>query len=150
MAAPTGTFTVKKWEEEPYREFDDGSKLTRATVTQSFHGEIEGEGSVEYLMAYREDGTADYVGLQYVEGTVGDRSGSFVLHLTGSFDGEAAKGIWYVAKGLGTGDLRDMRGEGEFQAPHGSEGSFTLYYDFGEVEQEKNRDSHGLRSAEGN
>jgi hypothetical protein len=37
-------------------------------VTKSFSGDIEGEGTLEYLMAYREDGSASFVGLERVEG----------------------------------------------------------------------------------
>jgi hypothetical protein len=32
--------------------------------------------------------------------------------------------------GSGTGDLRGLRGEGEFSAPQGSEAAVTLNYDF--------------------
>ena len=126
----TGTFHVKKWDEKPYTEIGGKAKLTRATVTQSFQGVIEGEGEVEYLMAYREDGTASFVGLQRVVGKVGGRSGSFVLQLAGTFDGGVAKAGWFVVKGCGTGDLRSLHGGGGFEAPHGPEGTVTLDYDF--------------------
>jgi hypothetical protein len=126
----TGTFEVKSWDEHPYLEIEDGGKLTRASVTQSFTGDIEGEGAVEWLMCYRKDGTADFVGLQRVVGRIGDRSGSFVLQNTGTFDGKQAKGPWSVVPGSGTGNLRGLRGKGEFGAPHGPKASFTLDYDF--------------------
>lgn len=83
----TATFEVKAWEEKPYDEIDEGPKLTRASVTKSFSGDIEGEGTVEYLMIHRDDGSASFVGLERVVGRVGDRSGSFVLQHTGTFEG---------------------------------------------------------------
>jgi hypothetical protein len=127
----TGTFHVETWDEKPYEEIGDKAKLTRATVTQSFRGVIEGEGKVEYLMAYREDGTASFVGLQHVAGEVGGRSGSFVLQLAGTFEGGVAKAGWFVVTGAGTGDLRTLRGGGGFEASHGPDGTVTLDYDFG-------------------
>ena len=127
----TGTFHVKSWDEKPYDEIGGQAKLTRATVTQSFQGVIEGEGSVEYLMAYREDGTATYVGLQRITGKVGGRSGSFVLQLAGTYENGVAKAGWFVVTGSGTGDLSTLRGGGGFEASHGPEGTVTLDYDFG-------------------
>ncbi|MEE8521307.1 MAG: DUF3224 domain-containing protein [Gemmatimonadota bacterium] len=126
----TATFEVKAWEEKPYDEIDEGPKLTRASVTKSFSGDIEGEGTVEYLMIHRDDGSASFVGLERVVGRVGDRSGSFVLQHTGTFEGGTAKTTWFVVPGSGTGDLRGLRGEGGFASAHAERYSITLDYDF--------------------
>ena len=80
-------FKVKSWDEKPYDEIEDGPKLTRATVAKSYSGDIEGDGTVEYLMIHREDGSASFVGLERVVGAIGDRQGSFVLQHSGSFEG---------------------------------------------------------------
>jgi hypothetical protein len=126
----TGTFKVKAWNEEAYREEQGGRKLTRASVKQSFKGDLEGEGAVEWLMFYRPDQTADFVGLQRVEGRVGDRSGSFVLQSNGVFDGKAAKGDLTVVAGSGTAELTGISGRGQFNAPlGGGEASVSLEYD---------------------
>lgn len=74
----TGTFAIKSWDEKPHDTLSGDIKLTRATVVQSFTGDIEGDGKVEYLMVYREDGTASFIGLQLVNGRLGDRYGSNV------------------------------------------------------------------------
>ena len=126
----TATFEVKAWKEKPYDEIDEGPKLTRASVTKSFSGDIEGEGTVEYLMIHRDDGSASFVGLERVVGRVGDRSGSFVLQHTGTFEGGTAKTTWFVVPGSGTGDLRGLRGEGGFASAHAERYSVTLDYDF--------------------
>jgi Protein of unknown function (DUF3224) len=125
-----GKFKVKSWDEDTYAELGDGRKLTRASVKQGFSGDVEGEGAVEWLMCYRPDETADFVGLQQVDGRVGDRSGSFVLQNSGTFDGREARGEWSVVPGSATGDLTGLRGEGQFTAPLGGEPSLTLEYDF--------------------
>ena len=97
----TATFQVKSWDEKPYDEVEEGPKLTRARVTKSFQGDIEGEGAVEYLMVHREDGSASFVGLERIVGRVGERSGSFVLQHTGTFEGGTAKAEWIVVPGSG-------------------------------------------------
>jgi hypothetical protein len=127
----TGAFKIEAWDEATRSENQEGGKLTHASVKQSFSGDIEGEGSVEWLMCYRPDETADFVGLQRIEGRLGDRSGSFVLlQSAGTFDGTEARGRLAVVPGSGTGDLRGLHGEGEFRAPRGAEASMTLDYDF--------------------
>ncbi|MFL5867444.1 MAG: DUF3224 domain-containing protein [Thermoleophilaceae bacterium] len=120
-----GQFKIQSWDEKPY-----GERLARASVEQAFSGDIVGEGSVEWLMCYREDKTADFVGLQRVEGKIGERSGSVVLKTIGTFDGAEARADLSVVPGSGTDGLEGLRGQGGFVAPHGSTASFTLDYDF--------------------
>jgi hypothetical protein len=124
-----GSFQVTSWNEDPYLEIDDSRKLTRASVTQSFDGDIEGEGSVEWVMCYRRDGTADWMGFQRIVGRVGDRSGSVVLHTDGTFDGSTASGDWKVVEGSGTDELETLRGAGRMHSPMGSTASFVLDYE---------------------
>ncbi len=126
----TATFQVKSWDEKPYDEVEGGPKLTRASVAKVFSGDIEGEGTVEYLMIHRDDGSANFVGLERVVGRVGDRSGSFVLQHTGTFEGGTAKADWFVVPGSGTGDLQGLRGEGGFASGHAESFPITLDYDF--------------------
>jgi Protein of unknown function (DUF3224) len=127
----TAKFKVAAWDEKPYAELENGGKLTQASVKQSFSGDIEGEGAVEWLMCYRPDETAEFIGLQRVIGRIAERAGSFVLLQTGgTFDGREAKGDLSVVPGSGTGDLSGLRGEGAFNAPLGSEAAVTLNYEF--------------------
>ena len=126
----TGTFKIESWDERPYVETDEGGKLTRASVKQTFGGDIEGEGAVEWLMCYRPDKTADFVGLQRVIGRIGDRSGSVVLQSSGAFDGKEAKGPLTIVRGSGTGELAGIVGKGSLRAPMGGEPSVSLDYDF--------------------
>jgi hypothetical protein len=127
----TGTFKIQDWEEKPYDEIEGGRKLTRSSVKQAFAGDVEGEGAVEWLMCYRPDQTADFVGLQRIVGQIEGRTGSFVLLQTeGTFDGKVARGRLSVVPGSGTGELEGLRGTGEFSAPHGGEPSISLDYEF--------------------
>lgn len=126
----TSTFTIDHWDEHPYRDATAGGKLTRARVTQTFAGDIDGHGDVEWLMCYRSDGTADFVGLQYFVGRIGERAGSVVLETRGTFDGTAATGPLRAVPGSGTDELSGISGEGELRAPLGGEPSITLSYRF--------------------
>jgi hypothetical protein len=126
----TATFKVKSWDEKPYDEMTGGPKLTRASITKSYQGDMEGEGTLEYLMIYRDDGSANFVGLERFVGRVGDRSGSFVLQHSGTFDGGTAEATWFVVPASGTGDLRGLRGEGGFASGHADSYPITLDYGF--------------------
>jgi len=130
MTKASGTFELQSWDEEPYEELDDGGKLTRASVTQAFEGAVVGDGAVQWLMVYRPDGTAHFVGLQRVRGTIEDRKGAFVLETAGDFDGKAATWTAQVVRGSGSGDLEGLTGTATFGAPHGSKASFDFEYEF--------------------
>jgi hypothetical protein len=121
---------VTSWQEATYHELDGGRKLTRATVKQALSGDLEGEAVTEFLMCYRPDGTATYLGQQQVSGTIGGRSGGFVVHIQGTYDGTEARSTWTVVAGSGTEDLRGLRGEGTSVAPHGPNASLTFDYVF--------------------
>src|SRR5436309_11247706 len=95
-------FAIKSWDEKPYSEGPDLPKLTRASVAKSYTGDIEGEGQVEYLMMYRSDGSAAFVGLERVVGRLAGRTGAFVLQRTGVFEGGQAKESYSVISASGT------------------------------------------------
>ena len=122
-------FTITSWNENPYSEGEDRPKLTRAAVTKRFTGDIAGDGHVEYLMMYRSDGSATFVGLERVVGQVAGKAGSFVLHRTGVFENGVATESYFVIPGSGTGELRALRGEGQSAVGHGTEHPLTLNYE---------------------
>lgn len=121
------TFRITAWDEDTYEDLEGPARLTRATAAQTFTGDIQGDGSVTWLMAYGAEDNATYVGLQRFTGRVGDRQGSVVLTTSGIFDGAMAKGTWTVVKGFG--DLAGLTGTGDFVAPLAGEPSVTLDYD---------------------
>jgi uncharacterized protein DUF3224 len=122
-------FAITRWDEKPYSEGPDLPKLTRAAVIKTFTGDIAGEGHVEYLMMYRGDGSASFIGLERVVGSVAGRSGSFVLQRSGVFENGVAKESYTVVPGSGTGELRGLRGEGATAVGHGMEHPLTLDYE---------------------
>jgi hypothetical protein len=125
-----GSFEVKNWDEQPLLDENGEPKATRAVVARSFDGDIAGEGTVEWLMGYRQDGTATFVGLERFVGRLGALSGSVLLQHTGcskvSWERPGARRDrnWHG------GSPRPERWGG-FEAGLGAEGtrSFTLAYD---------------------
>src|SRR6266852_880258 len=112
------TFGLKSWDEKTYSEIEGAPKLTRVSATKSYKGNIDGEGKMEYLMMYRTASSASFMGLERVTGSVGGRSGSFVLQHSGTFEDGVAKVTLSVVPGSGTGDLRGLTGEGGFSVGH--------------------------------
>ena len=123
-------FAIKSWDETPYSEGQGQPKLTRASVTKTYTGDIDGEGQVEYLMMYRRDGSATFVGLERVVGRIAGKTGTFVLQRTGVFEGGQAKESYSVIPGSATGDLQDLVGDGSSAVGHGMEHPFTLSYEW--------------------
>ena len=112
--------------EDPYEELDGGIKLTHASGAQRFTGDIEGDGAVHWLMLYRTDKTARFVGLQRITGSVAGRRGTFVLTAEGDHAGGSSQIQWTVVSGSGTGDLAGISGTGSMTAPGGAKGTYEL------------------------
>ena len=122
-------FKIISWDEEPFDEPADGPKLTRAHVKKSFHGDLSGTGNLMYVMTYLDGGTATFSGFEKVVGSLGGRTGSFVLRHTGAYDGEKATAECEVVPGSGTGELAGLSGAAAFSAGHAEQHDMTLDYD---------------------
>jgi hypothetical protein len=107
------TFEISGWDEKPVSEWD-GGKLTHAAITKTYAGDIEGEAVLEYVLAYRSDGTAGFVGIERITGKAGDREGGLVLRQVGEFADGAAKATLTVIGGMG--GFERANGEGDLVA----------------------------------
>jgi hypothetical protein len=123
-------FAIQSWDEKPYSAAEGEPRLTRARVTKTYTGDIEAQAEVEYLMMYRADGSAAFVGLERLAGRIGDRTGTFVLQRIGAFESGEAKESYHVIPGSGTGELQGLRGDGSSSVGHGMEHPFALNYEF--------------------
>ena len=123
------TFKILSWDEEPFDDSEDGPKLTRAHIKKSFHGELSGTGNLMYVMTYLDSETASFTGFEKVVGSLGGRTGSFVLRHTGSYGGEKATAEYEVVPGSGTNELTGLSGTGGFSAGHAEEHDMTLDYE---------------------
>ena len=121
-------FAITNWDEKPYSEVPGRPKHTRASVTRTYTGDVEGQGLVEFLMMYRGDGTAAFVGFERMNVTLGGKAGTFVMQWTGVYEGGLAKASYFVVPGSGTGELQELQGDGTSAVGHGMEHPFTLNY----------------------
>ncbi len=119
-----GSFEVTSWSEEQASGLEESLKVTTAAIGQRFIGGIEADTVTDTVMAYNDDGTAEFVAYQRVVGRVGDKSGSFVLRGFGTYDGNEARTELEVIPGSARGELSGLTGRGVAVAPHGSTGSF--------------------------
>ena len=126
----SAVITVHRYEPSAYDEPADGPVLTRIHVQESFRGDIHGDGVVEFLQAGRADGSASFVGIERVTGTLAGREGTFLLQDAGTVDGSIVSGDWFVVPGSGTGQLTGLRGEGGFRANLGEGAQVHLDYWF--------------------
>lgn len=130
------TFTIESWDEKPVHEEKGLPKMTHVWAVVSYRGDIEGEGRVEYLMTYRPDGSAVFLGMERVKGGLAGYRGSFVLQHAGSFESGTAKSTFSVVPGSGTGKLASLRGHGEYAAAD-CDTPITLQYDIDGVEEDR-------------
>ena len=81
-------------------------------------------------MCGRADGVGGYIAQERIDGTIGGRAGSFVLHHGGTRSGGAETRFGYIVPGSGTGELSGISGKIEYhQDAHGA--TLTVDYDLG-------------------
>jgi hypothetical protein len=114
----SGAGAIESWDEQPILEIDDARKLTRATVRYKYSGDWEGEATAESLMCYAADDAATYVGYEHFVGRIGERSGGFVVQISGTYDGTEARSAGEVVAGSGTGDFAGIRGRHSSVSTH--------------------------------
>jgi hypothetical protein len=131
ISQPNVTFSLKAWDEKPYNELPGELKMTRSSVAYIYHGDIEGESTLDYLMVYRADESGSFVGLERIIGRVGGRAGSFVIQHTGTFNKTDVNSTFFVVPHSGTGELTNLRGEGSIiLSGHAERYPMIFHYDF--------------------
>jgi hypothetical protein len=105
----SGTFEVKLTPQASEDASDPA--LARMTLDKQFHGDLEGTSKGQMLSAGTGvQGSAGYVAIERVTGTLHGRSGSFVLQHNGLMDrGKPSLSI-IVVPDSGTGDLAGLTG----------------------------------------
>ena len=107
----TGTFEVKLVPQPP-EDKAEGSTLARMTIDKQFHGDLEGTGKGQMLTAGTEvKGSAGYVAIERITGTLQGRAGSFVLQHSGTLTRGAPQQSVTVVPDSGTGQLVGLTGK---------------------------------------
>ena len=116
-------FELKAWDEETYA---DDPRLVRATVSKLYSGDVLAVSTSEYVMAYADDGTATFVGLEHITGTIGDRAGTLVLQHVGTYADGVARASVMADPAASTDDLAGVQVTGSFAATSGPNGTVEL------------------------
>ncbi len=107
----SGTFDVKLAPQPP-EDKTEGSTLGRMSIDKQFHGDLEATSKGEMLSAMSSiKGSAGYVAIERVSGTLQGRSGSFVLQHTGTMTRGAPQLTITVVPDSGTGQLAGLAGK---------------------------------------
>lgn len=124
------TTAVLNYQPIAYDQPPEGPALSRIHLEESFSGDIDAYGVVEFLQSTFADASASFVGIERVNGTLGGRRGTFLLQTTGTVSGNVVSAEWFVVPGSGTGELSGLRGTGGFRANLGQGGSVHLDYGY--------------------
>jgi hypothetical protein len=89
----------------------DGATLGRMTIDKQFHGDLEATSKGQMLTGMGTvKGSAGYVAIEQVTGTLHGRQGSFILQHTGVMDRGAPQLTITVVPDSGSGQLAGLTG----------------------------------------
>ncbi len=110
MIQATGQFEVKLTPQAPPAAIES-ARLGRMSIDKQFQGDLIGHSLGEMLAVHTEvKGSAGYVALERVEGSLGGRKGSFVLQHSGTMNRGASTLTLTVVPDSGTGELAGLTG----------------------------------------
>ena len=110
MTRATGTFDVKVIPQGS-PDTAEGISLGRMSLDKQFHGDLEAASKGEMLTSGLEsNGSAAYVAIERVIGTLNGRKGSFALMHQGTMNREGQKLTVVVVPDSGTGQLAGLTG----------------------------------------
>lgn len=115
----TGRTAVKSYLPTTFDQLAGAPTLVDVQVTETFSGDIEGEGIVRVIQAARQGDATTFVGIERVRGAIAGRRGTFLLQVSGRVLGRQMRAEWFVLDGSGTGELAGLRGDGGFTAALG-------------------------------
>ncbi|HWS25791.1 MAG TPA: DUF3224 domain-containing protein [Xanthomonadales bacterium] len=105
-----GTFTVKL-QPDTDADVQEGVSLGRMTLSKVFEGDLVGTGAGTMLTSQNAStGSAAYVAIERVSGTLAGRKGSFVFQHLGIMTSDGRELSIRVAPDSGTGELAGLSG----------------------------------------
>ena len=101
----TGTFEVRM------APLETDAPVGRMSLDKTYHGDLEGTARGEFLAAMTPvEGSAGYVAIEQVTGTLNGRSGTFMLQHSGIMDRGAPSLVITVVPDSGTDGLTGLAG----------------------------------------
>ena len=127
MIHASGTFEVKLTPQKPDNKEAEGANLGRMSIDKKFSGDLEATSKGEMLSAMTDvKGSAGYVAIERVSGTLQGRKGTFVLQHSGTMTRGAPEMSVTVVPDSGTGDLAGLAGRMTIKIDAGKH-----FYEFG-------------------
>jgi hypothetical protein len=125
----SGTFEVKLAPQTQYEE-----SVGRLSIDKQFHGDLEATSKGEMLAVSSSSvkGSAGYVAMEQVSGTLHGRSGGFALQHSGTMTRGAAQLSVTVVPDSGTGELEGLSGRMTIEIADGKH-SYTFEYTLAET-----------------
>jgi hypothetical protein len=107
----SGSFDVELKPLAGYAKGEHGVQLNRMSLDKTFHGKLEATSKGEMLSAMTPiKGSAGYVAIEQVSGSLSGKTGSFVLQHFGTMERGAERLILEVVPDSGTGELQGLSG----------------------------------------
>jgi hypothetical protein len=104
--------------------------LGRMSLDKQYHGALEAVGQGEMLSAGTDlKGSAGYVAIEQVRGTLAGRRGSFVLQHSGTMTRGAGSLTITVVPDSGTDELAGLSGSMQIEVAPGGAHSYRFIYD---------------------
>jgi len=128
MNHASGTFEVKLVPQTDDKNSD--AALGRMTIDKQFHGDLEGTSKGQMLTGMTDvKGSAGYVAIEKVSGTLKGRAGTFILQHTGTMNRGVPQLTITVVPDSGTGQLACITGNFKViiaEGKHSYEFDYTL------------------------
>ena len=122
-----GTFEVTMNPDPPY-DVNEGASIGRVSLKKQFTGDLEASSSAEMIGVRAEvKGSAGYVAIERVVGTLNGRTGSFVLQHSGTMTRGKGELSVSVVPDSGTGELKGISGKMTIEISDGKH-SYSFEY----------------------
>ena len=114
-----------------FDDSDDGAARGRMSLDKHYHGDLDAASKGEMLTAMTgTQGSAGYVAIEKVVGTLGGRRGTFVLQHFATMTRGTPRLEITVVPDSGTGDLVGLTGKMGIIIAEGGKHFYELEYDF--------------------
>lgn len=122
----TNTFDVSLEPVETHAQGAEGNQLGRMTLDKTFHGALDATSQGEMLSVMTSvQGSAGYVAIEQVTGTLNGKQGTFVLQHFGIMQDGEDRLILEVVPGSASGELSGLSGTMDIEVKGGKH-----YYTF--------------------
>jgi predicted flavoprotein YhiN len=124
-----GPFDVKVTPQKPDTQIARAANLVRFTIDKRYHGELEAVAKGEMLAVQTEvKGSAGYVAMERVTGTLEGRTGSFVLQHSATMTRGDPRLAITVVPDSATGQLKGLSGSMNIHIAE--DGAHSYEFDF--------------------